>query len=61
MELVTLTLLENSAISSAHLLGFGDKFWFQDDGAPSHRLVADWKAENNLRCLGPHKAHISTP
>ena len=27
--------------------------WFQYDGAPFHRsrLVAEWKAENNLRCL----------
>jgi len=48
-----INILENSAIPSAHLLGFGDNFWFQDDSAPSHRtqLVAEWKAENNLRCL----------
>jgi len=29
-----ITVLENSAITSAHLLCFGDNFWFQDDGAP---------------------------
>jgi len=48
-----INILENSAIPSAQLLGFGDNFWFQDDGAPSHRsqLVAEWKAEHNLRCL----------
>jgi len=48
-----INILENSAIPSAHLLGFGDNFWIQDDGAPCHRsrLVAEWKAENNLRCL----------
>jgi len=48
-----INVLENSAIPSAHLLGFGDDFWFQDDGAPCHRsrLVAEWKAENNLSCL----------
>ena len=59
-----INILENSAIPTAHLLGFGDTFWFQDDGAPCHRsrLVAEWKAENNLRCLSwPHKAQISIP
>jgi len=59
-----INISENSAILSAYLLGFGDNFWFQDDGAPCHRsrLVAEWKAENNLRCLScPHKAQISIP
>jgi len=48
-----INILETSAIPSAHLLGFGDNFWIQDDGAPCHRSrhVAEWKAENNLRCL----------
>ena len=38
-----LNVLENSAIPSAYLLGFGDNFWIQDDGAPCHRsqLVAE--------------------
>jgi len=38
-----INVLENSAILSAHLLGFGDNFWFQDDSAPCHRsrLVAE--------------------
>ena len=32
---------------------FDDNFCFQDNGAHCHRsrLVAEWKAENNLRCL----------
>ena len=50
-----INVLENSANTSARLWGFGDNFWFRDDGAPCHRsrLVAEWKAENNLhvRCL----------
>ena len=48
-----INVLENSAVHSAHLLGFGDNFGIQDDGAPCHRsrLVAEWKAKNNLRCL----------
>jgi len=29
-----INILENSAIPSAQLLGFGGDFWFQDDGAP---------------------------
>jgi len=44
-----INVLENSAVHSAHFLGFGDNFGIQDDGAPCHRsrLVAEWKAENN--------------
>ena len=30
-------ILENSAIPSAHLLGYGNNFFYQDDGAPCHR------------------------
>jgi len=59
-----INVLENSAIPSAHLLGFGDNFWFQDDGAPCHRSrrVAEWKAENNLRCLSwPPQSPDLTP
>ena len=33
-----LDILRNSAISSAHLLGYGDNFIFQDDSAPCHRV-----------------------
>jgi len=41
-----INIVENGAIHSAN-------FWIQDDGAPCNRsrLVAEWKAENNLRCL----------
>ena len=31
-----LDVLRNSAIPSAHLLGYGDNFIFQDHGAPCH-------------------------
>jgi hypothetical protein len=46
-------ILEMSAIPSAHLLGYGDNYFFQDDGAPCHRarVVATRKADNNIRCL----------
>ena len=27
-------ILEDAAVPSAHLLGYGDVFWYQDDGAP---------------------------
>ena len=30
-------ILTNCAIPSAHLLGYGDDFFYQDDGAPCHR------------------------
>ena len=33
-----LDILKNSAIPSAHLLGYGDNFIFQDDSAPCHRV-----------------------
>lgn len=46
-------ILENSAIPSAHLLGYGNNFFFQDDGAPCHRarIVTEWKDENNMQSL----------
>ena len=38
-------VLENSAIPSAHLLGFGGTFWFQYDGllATDHNLLLNGK------------------
>jgi len=32
-----INILGNSAVPSAHLLGFGDNFGIQDDGVPCHR------------------------
>ena len=32
-----LDILTNCAIPFAHLLGYGNDFFFQDDGAPFHR------------------------
>ena len=48
-----LDILRNSAIPSAHLLGYGDNFIFQNDGAPCHRanVVKQWKSDQNMRCL----------
>jgi len=41
------------AIPTAHLLGYGHDYWYQDDGAPRHigRIVKDWQLENDVRCL----------
>ena len=46
-------ILENSAIPSAHYLGYGDNFFFKDDGTPCHRthIVKLWKQERNIREL----------
>ena len=48
-----LDILRNSVIPSAHLLGHGDNFIFQDDSAPCHRatVVQQWKSDQNMRCL----------
>jgi hypothetical protein len=48
-----INVLAKNAIPSAHLLGYEDDFWLQDDGAPCHRAkkVKDWHADNNIRCL----------
>ena len=48
-----LDILRNSAIPSAYLLGYGDHFIFQDDGAKCHRanVVKHWKSDQNTRCL----------
>ena len=59
-----LDILRNSAISSAHLLGYGDNFIFQDHGAPCHRVnvVKQWKSDQ--RCVvwnGHHRVLISIP
>ena len=45
-----LDILRNSAIPSAHLLGYGDNFIFQDDGAPCHRpyVVKQLKSDHAL-------------
>jgi len=46
-------ILEDAAVPSAHLLGCGDLFWYQNDGAPCHRakIVNAWKEDNGFRCL----------
>jgi hypothetical protein len=46
-------ILEDCAIPSANLLGYGNNFIFQDDGATCHRarIVEQWKEENELKCL----------
>ena len=46
-------ILGDYAVPSAHLLGYGDNFIYQDDGAPCHRakIVNEWKEENNFQCL----------
>ena len=46
-------ILENSAIPSAHCLGYGDNFFLQDDGAPCHRsrIVETWKGEHDIRSI----------
>lgn len=45
-----LDILANCAIPSAHLLGYGDDFFYQDDGAPCHRakIVKDWHTNNGV-------------
>ena len=46
-------ILGNSAVPSAHLLGYGNNFWFQDDGAPCHRAMIghEWKVNNGIQSL----------
>ena len=48
-----LDILRNSVIPSAHLLGHGDNFIFQDDSAPCHRakVVQQWKSDQYMLCL----------
>ena len=43
----------NSAVPSAHFLGYGNNFWFQDDGAPCHRarIIHEWKVDNRIQSL----------
>ena len=38
---------------TAHMLGYGDQYWFQNDGAPCHRakIVSEWKEEHGVMCL----------
>ena len=58
-----LDILRNSAIPSAHLLGYGDNFIFQDDGAPCHRayIVKQGKSDQNMHCLEwpPQSPHLN--
>jgi len=57
-------ILEDAAVPSAHLLGYGDLFWYQDDGAPCHRakIVSAWKEENGFRChQGPPQSPDLNP
>lgn len=46
-------ILQNFAVPSAHILGYGDHYWLQDDNAPCHRarIVENWKEDNDVRCL----------
>ena len=46
-------ILGNSAVPSAHFLGYGNNFWLQDDGAPCHRarIVHEWKNDNGIQSL----------
>jgi hypothetical protein len=46
-------ILENFAVPSAHLLGYGDNYWLQDDNVPCHRvrIVHDWKEDNGISCI----------
>ena len=48
-----LDILRNLAIPSAHLLGYGYNFIFQDDGVSCHRanIVKQWKSDQNMRYL----------
>ena len=45
-------VLENCMVPSAHLLGYGDNYTFQDDGAPCHRskIVKQWKDDQDIQC-----------
>ena len=46
-------ILRDCAMPSAHLLGYGNEFRYQDDGAPCHRvnIVKQWKLGHDVRCL----------
>ena len=46
-------ILGEYMVPSAHLLGYGDHYWFQDDNAPCHRArtVVEWKQEHDIMSL----------
>lgn len=48
-----INILRDCAVPTAHMLGYGDQYWFQDDGAPCHRakIVSEWKEEHDMMCL----------
>ena len=47
------TFSEAATVQSAHFLGYGNNFWFQDNGAPCHRarIVHEWKVNNGIQSL----------
>ena len=46
-------ILGSSAVPSAHFMGYGNNFWFQDDGGPCHktRIVHEWKVDIRIQSL----------
>ena len=44
-------ILDDSLVSSAHLLGYGDKYFLHDDNAPCHRaaIVKEWNTQHDVR------------
>jgi hypothetical protein len=46
-------ILGNSAVLSAHYLGYGGNFLLKDNGAPCHgaRIVREWVNTNGIRSL----------
>ena len=48
-----LAILGNFMVASAHLFGYGNHYFYQDDGAPYNcsKIVADWKTENDIQVL----------
>ena len=46
-------ILGEYMVPSAHLLGYGDHYWFQDDNAPCHRArtVVEWKQKHDIMSL----------
>jgi hypothetical protein len=47
-------ILSNVVIPSAHYLGYGDSYFFPDDGARFHRarIVSVWKQEHDFTDIG---------
>ena len=46
-------ILGDALLPSAHLFGYGDHFFFQDDNAPCHRarIVQESKADQGFQML----------